>query len=133
MDLRGLARAVYAHRAADVAGLQCPEVFLIAHRHELAVLRLGMIETDGVAGLVAHGVAQIVNGEIAVEADLPPLDRIETDERALDRTQAAGALLSVLYIGPGVADGIGLRADEDVRLCSFRGGREMNAGHLFPH
>jgi hypothetical protein len=77
MELLKGAGAVDADDAADIASLQRAETLQVVHRHKLA-MRLGMVEADGMADLMRDGVAQIVDGEIAVEPNLPALYGIET-------------------------------------------------------
>ena len=43
-----------------------------------------MIEADGVADLMRKGIAQVIDAETSVEADLPRLLWVEADERIGD-------------------------------------------------
>ncbi len=88
----GEARAVRAapveqRRALDVARLQARLALVVAVGHELA-RRARVVEADGVADLVRDRVAQVVDVEVAVEADLPGLARVQADERARDHLAA---------------------------------------------
>lgn len=71
-----------------------------------------MIEADGMADFVGECVAQIVSVETASEADLPRLQRIETDQRALDAAYPpiAGPIGD---IGKRTSSRLALGADHD--------------------
>src|SRR5690606_32250168 len=69
------AGAVDAHDAAHVTFLEGAELLLIVHRHDLT-MGTGMVEADGMTDLVRQRITQVVDGEIAVEADLPAFHRI---------------------------------------------------------
>ena len=78
----GLRRAVKLGDAGNVASLQLAEALLVAVADDLA-RAVGMIEPERVADLVGEGVAQIVDVEIAVKANLPTLGGIEADQGAV--------------------------------------------------
>lgn len=117
--------------AGDITGLEACEVFRVAVGHELTG-RAGVIEPDRVADFMGQRIAQIVSLEIAVEADLPRLLRIEADERARNRTGMTGDLLGQLDIGEGAADRMGLRADQQLCGCCVAHVLEANVGDGLP-
>ncbi len=125
------ARPVEQHGALDVARLQAGLLLVVAVGHQLPG-GARMIEADGVPDLVGDGVAQVVDAEPAVEADLPRLLRVEADERAADDLLLAGPLLQG-DVGEGAAEGPGLGADEDAGGCRVARLAEGDVGDLLPH
>src|SRR5437588_5350204 len=56
-----------------------------------------MIETDRVADLMGERIADIVGLEIAVEADLPALERVEANERLADGVDASSGAVRTTH------------------------------------
>ncbi len=91
-----------------------------------------MVQSDGVADLVSDRVPDVVDVQIAIEADLPALLGIEADNRALDRAPItiSGPVGNVCECA---AKGFELRPDEDscaVRVIDLG---EPNVGDRLPH
>ena len=124
--------AVERHCAADVAGLEGAEALLVAVVHDL-VAAGGMVEADGVADLVGQRVAQVVGLEVAVEADLPGLRRIEADQRLGDRLDRLGRPGLVEHVSEGPAVGLGLGADQDIGRTAVGSLLEDDVGRRLPH
>src|SRR5581483_3243918 len=107
-------RTVKRHGAGDIARLRPGEALEVAEAHQFGEARR-MVETDGMADLVRESVAKIVDIEVAVEADLPALRRIEADDGAGQPPGAGNRVRLVLDIGERPAARAGFGADQDIR------------------
>ncbi len=79
--------------------------------------------------LVGDGVAEIVDVEVAVEADLPAHVGIETDEGLLNFGVRVVISVAPCDVGEGSSTRLGLRADEDVGLRTIRSLLKIDLGH----
>src|SRR5262249_53015274 len=122
---------VEQHHALGVARLQALLTLIVAVGHELA-RRTRVIEADGVPDLVRDGIADVVHVEASVEADLPRLLWVETDERALDGL-LAGRTDFQCDVGEGAPDRLSLRADNNVGGARVANLAESDVGHALPH
>ena len=70
--------AVQQQRASNIARLKLAELFLVTIAHDLSIV-VWMVQADSVADLMRDRVAEVIDLQISVEANLPLLQGIETD------------------------------------------------------
>src|SRR5215510_116085 len=114
-DCARSACAVEQDEALCVARLQRAKALFVAIPHDLTDGG-GMVESDRVADFVGERVAQIVDLEIAVKADLPALRGIETNQRLRNRFDALGGGGVKKDVGKGPPFPLCQGADEHVRM-----------------
>src|SRR5262249_3780049 len=93
----------------------------------------GMVEPDRMADFVGERIAQIVNLEVAVKADLPALRWIETNQRLRNRFDALGGGGVKKNVGKGPPFTLYLGGDEDVGMFALGRLAKADLGCRSPH
>src|SRR5690606_24348859 len=111
--------------------LQGAELLLVLEVHQLTA-RLRMVEPDSMADLMGGGVPAVIDIQVAIEADLPPLLGIEADDRAFDRAPVPFPGL-IGNVRECAAERFELGANEDASAARVIDLGEPNVGNGLPH
>ena len=117
--------------ARDITLLQITELLVVEIAHDLIVA--GMIQADCVSDLMSQGVSDVVDLQIAVEADLPALEGIEADQRLCDRLNVLWRVGIISDVSECPALWLELCANEDVCSLGVPGFAKCNIGGMLPH
>src|SRR5262249_43976709 len=132
LDRARSACAVEQDEALCVARLQRAKALFVAIAHDLTDGG-GMVEPDRMADFVGERVAQIVDLEVAVKANLPALRWIETNQRLRNRFDALGGGSVIKDVSKGPPFPLCLGADEDVGTLAVGRLAKADLGCGGPH